>query len=579
MSSKRWNLRATDERAVEHLALRTGLPRPIARALVLRGFAEPEMAEAFMHPRLTDLTDPFLLPDMAKAVDRIWSAIDAKESVLVFGDYDVDGITSAALLSRVLSALGADVRTFIPSRLDEGYGLSMDAVERCLDECRPAVLVSVDCGVNSIESVGYAQSRGVDVIVTDHHEPAKETAPAYALINPKLGGAVELDYLSGVGVAFKTAHALIKAGREAGRPAAAALELRDYLDLTALGTVADIVPLTGENRILVRYGLARLDRTGWVGLEALKKVAGLKGESETFHLGFQLSPRINAAGRIGRPEMALRLLTTDDQAEAMEIAKQLDKTNTERRRIEQEITNEAFAAIQAGFDPETCFGLVAAGAGWHPVVVGIVASRIAKHFNRPAIVMGVEEDGCARGSCRSIAEFDMLAGLEACSRYLCKFGGHKMAAGLEVKPGQLELFKGAFNAAVAAVLGEVDLTPVLSVDAVVEPGEIGWDFLEQLRQLRPFGQDNPEPVWMLRRVRVSGSPRVIGREHLRVSVAAGDRLFEAVAFNYSREELPAGELDVAFTLKENTWNGNRSLQLNVKEIRLANLLDSEGPGL
>ncbi|HEY5621867.1 MAG TPA: single-stranded-DNA-specific exonuclease RecJ [Pontiella sp.] len=579
MNSTRWKIRAADQRAVEHMAVETGVPRPIARALVLRGFNTPAQAELFMNPRLTDLSDPFLLPDMRKAVDRIWSAIDAGETLAVFGDYDVDGITSAALLSRVLTGLGADVRTFIPSRLDEGYGLSMDAMERCLDEYSPAVLVSVDCGVNSVESVRYAQQRGVDVIVTDHHEPAAQTAPAFALINPKLGREVELDYLSGVGVVFKTAHALIKDGRDAGRQSAGRLDLRDYLDLAALGTVADIVPLIGENRILVRHGLSRMDRTGWVGLQALKAVAGLRGESDTFRLGFQLAPRINAAGRIGQPEMALRLLTTDDRAEARQIAEQLDETNIERRRIEQEITDQAFAEIETFYNPTAHFGLVVAGAGWHPGVVGIVASRVSKHYNRPAIVMGIEEDGCARGSCRSIAEFDILIGLEAGRAHLDTFGGHKMAAGLVVKPGQLEPFKETFNTAAAAVLGEMDLSPVQQVDAVVEPGEIGWEFWEQFRQLQPFGQDNPEPVWLMQQVRVSGSPRVVGKDHLKLSFKAGDRTFDAIAFNYPLDELPAGELDIAFTLKENKWDGNQSLQLHVKNIRSANPLDRTESGL
>ncbi|VGO16539.1 Single-stranded-DNA-specific exonuclease RecJ [Pontiella desulfatans] len=564
---KQWNIHPTDLPLAESIAAQARLPLPIARVLVQRGFHDADGVGAFMNPRLSGLSDPFLLPDMEKAAVRLWAAIDGQESITVFGDYDVDGVTSSALLTRILTALGGRVRAFIPDRLDEGYGLSQDALERCLAEHGSTVVVSVDCGVNSVGSVAYAQQLGIDVIVTDHHEPEETTAPAYALINPKLGDQPDLENLSGVGVAFKLAHALVKLGRGQGKPAAIQLELRNYLDIVALGTVADIVPLVGENRILVRHGLAQLGWTRWVGLQALKDVAGVKGEADTFQLGFQLAPRINAAGRIGQPMQALQLLVTNDAGEAQRIAKLLDDTNAERRRIEREMADEAFAEIDEYFSAGKNFGLVVAREGWHPGVVGIVASRVARHYNRPAIIMGIEEDGSARGSCRSIDEYNLLEGLLACEVCLSKFGGHKMAAGLEVKPGELEAFKAAFNAAVAATLGETDLSPVLHIDAEVAPEEVDWDFLEQLKRLYPFGQENPEPVWAVRRLRVSGSPRVVGQNHLKLSLVAAGETFDAIAFNYPLENLPAGEVDVAFTLKENQWMGNSSLQLQVQDIR------------
>jgi len=563
--NRKWDIQRVDRKIVQSIADQLSLPVAIAQVLVLRGYRDPHALESFLNPRLADFSDPFDLPDMAKAVNRIWQAIGEGGNIAVFGDYDVDGITSAALMIRILTKLGAHVSGFVPDRLDEGYGLSMDALDRCLNELNPNLIISVDCGTNSVESIAHAQQLGVDVIVTDHHEPDEQTARAYALINPKLGCHGE--NLSGVGVAFKLSHALVKEGRKRGSSSAACLDLRHYLDIVALGTVADIVPLVGENRIIVRHGLDQLEATRWVGMEALKDVAAIGGELNTGHLGFQLGPRINAAGRIGEPMQALRLLTTSDPLEARNIAKMLDRNNQERREIERKMADDAFAEIDAYFDPARHFGLVVAREGWHPGVVGIVASRVSRHYNRPAIIMGIEEDGSARGSCRGIEEFELLGALQTCEEHLSTYGGHKMAAGLAVKPGALENFRKAFGTAAAEALREVDLSPVQHVDAEIEVNELDWDFFEKLKQLRPFGQSNPEPVWGLRSVRVFGAPRVVGQKHLKLNVAAGERTFEAIAFNYPLELLPGGEIDVAFKLQENLWNGTSSLQLQVQDIR------------
>jgi len=567
--SRRWKLKAIEEQTVRETAGRADLPMPLARALALRGYHAPDEIEAFLNPRLAGLSDPFLLADMQKAVSRLWKAIDTGEAITVFGDYDVDGVTAAAVLTRILTTLGADVKPFIPDRLDEGYGLSRDALERCLEEHGSSLVVTVDCGTNAVESIAHAQANGVDIIVTDHHEPDEQPAAAFALVNPKLGVVPVLENLSGVGVAFKLAHGLLKSGRDEGRAVAGNIDLRDYLDLAALGTAADLVPLIDENRIIVRHGLATLDATKWEGLRALKVVAGMRGEADTYHLGFQLGPRINAAGRIGQPLQALRLLTTDDPAEAREIADLLDRTNQERRKLEHDMAEQAFAEIDAYFKPEKHFGLVVARAGWHPGVVGIVASRVSRHYNRPAIVMGINEDDRARGSCRSIAAFDVLEGLRACDQYLIKYGGHKMAAGAELSADSMEAFKSAFNAVASAELKTLDLSPVQHIDAEIAGGELDWKFYEQLKQLSPFGQDNPEPIWALHGATVLGKPRVVGQNHLKLSVVAEGRKFDAIAFNYPLEQLPDGRLDLAFTLKENNWNGNSALQLQVKDIRSA----------
>ena len=312
-----------------------------------------------------------------------------------------------------------------------------------------------------------------------------------------------------------------------------------------------------------------LDQTKWEGLRALKAVAGMRGEADTYHLGFQLGPRINAAGRIGQPMQALRLLTTDDPGEAREIAGLLDRTNVERRKIEHDMAEEAFAEIDSYFDPENHFALVVAKEGWHPGVVGIVASRVARHYNRPAIVMGIDASGKTRGSCRSIDAFDLLEGLQTCEQHLVKFGGHKMAAGLELNPGALEPFREMFNAAAVSSLGKVDLSPVQHIDAELSGGELDRNFYEQLKKLSPFGQENPEPVWTLHGVECFRKPRVVGKKHLKLSILTEGRKFDAIAFNYPEENLPVGAFDMAFTLKENNWNGNTSLQLQVKDIRPA----------
>jgi single-stranded-DNA-specific exonuclease len=574
---KRWKTTPVDESSARSLAGPTRLPLPIARVLAARGFHAKEDADRFLNPRLATLSDPFLLPDMQRAATRVWKAIDNSETITIFGDYDVDGVASCALLSCLLSDLGADVRPFIPDRLDEGYGLSKDALDRCLKEHGSTLVITVDCGTNAVETIARAQANGVDIIVTDHHEPAEKTASAFALVNPKTGTDPALANLAGVGVAFKFAHALLKSGREQGSSIARQIDLRDSLDLAALGTVADIVPLIGENRVIVRHGLAAIDATKREGLRALKAVSGIRGPVDTYHLGFQLGPRINAAGRIGQPMQALRLLTTDDPAEAREIADLLNRTNLQRRRLEKEMADEAFAEIEACFDPQKHYGLVVAKEGWHPGVVGIVASRVARRYNRPAIVMGIDKTGNARGSCRSIEAFDLLQGLRACAGHLLKFGGHKMAAGIEVAAGSIEPFTTAFNAAAANALEPIDLAPVQHIDSALSASELDRDFLHQLQRLHPFGQDNPEPVWALHDVQLAGRPRIVGEKHLKFSVASEGRTFDAIAFNHALDQLPDGDLDLAFVLKENTWQGRTTLQLQIKDIRRSNARSEIGP--
>lgn len=563
----RWILEAIDEEEVRAVAEAAALPFPLARVLVQRGLRDPVEIKAFLSPRLANLSDPFRLPAMDRAVERIWRAIDNDEAITVFGDYDVDGVTSCALMTQALRELGARAQGFIPDRLDEGYGLSADALARCSLEQAPRLLITVDCGTNSVESVARAQADGLDVVVLDHHEPLGTPVDPYALVNPRLELASDPDGLAGVGVVFKTVHALLKAGREAGRTVAQAMDLCTYMDLVALGTVADIVPLSGENRILVWAGLRRINgRSPRVGLSALKKVAGVQGEVEASHLGFQLGPRINAAGRIGEPMTAFALLSTEDRVEAKALAERLDATNRERRALENRVLADAVAQIDTDYCSARDIGLVVAGLGWHPGVVGIVASRVVRHYHRPAVVLSIDEAGRARGSCRSIASFDLMGGLRACSDLLIKYGGHRMAAGVELEAGAIASFREAFNAAARCALTEEDLEPKMQLDAVLPLEQVDAAFMAALSRLAPFGEAHREPLWLVPAVQVEGHPKVLAEKHLKFVVTDGTRTLEAIAFNRT-EPLPSGLIDLACTVQANRWNGREAIQLNVRAVR------------
>ena len=563
-----WLLKEDPKEQIEDLVLKDiNYPPPLIQLLLRRGFVSKSAIDSFLNPSLSSLSDPFLLPDMQRAVDRIWKAIDAGENIMIFGDYDVDGVTSTTLLLRLFSQLGVIVYSFIPNRITEGYGFSKNAFDSCQKIKKCPLLITVDCGTNSPETVSYAQSAGVDVIVTDHHEPSSETSKPIALVNPKLKNNPEIKILAGVGVAFKLAHAIIKQGKYLKKAIVDKVNLKNYLDLVALGTVGDSVPLLNENRILVRYGLKQFKTTKWEGLKALKIVSKIKDEITSSHLGFQIAPRINAAGRMGSPFQALELLTTDIPDLAKNLADLLDKKNQERRKIEQQITKKVLSEIKKYFNPTKHFGLVAFGKDWHPGILGIVASRTTRHFNRPSIILTISSSKkIIRGSCRGILGFDLLLALKQCKAHLHKFGGHKMAAGIELNIKQLEPFKHAFNQTVKEQLLNMNLNPVLYADALIQGKEINNEFYTALSQFRPFGQENPEPIWLLRSAQIHGKPRWVGEKHLKFSVLAENNLLEAIAFNYSHSFIPTGFVDLLFFLKENRWRGQKKLQLQIIDI-------------
>ena len=418
------------------LAAAAGVSPLLAQCLVNRGIVEPDQAARFLRPRLKDLADPMLLPNMAAAVQRLLLARRRGEALVIFGDYDVDGVTATALLLETLRALGWNVNYYLPHRMDEGYGLSRDGAENCLQKHPAPLLLAVDCGSTAADTIAWLGQKGTEVIVLDHHQVSSPPPPAVALVNPRLADPPGPEFCS-AGLAFKLAHALVKQLREDGDPAAVKYDLREHLDLVALGTIADLVPLTGENRILASAGLERLTVTRRPGLMALKTVAQCPSPIGSYEVGFQLAPRLNAAGRLEDAEEALRLLLAGGAAEAERLARSLDERNRQRQQIERDMAGEVIAAVQARFNREKDFVIVEGRDSWHIGVVGIVASRVVKRFYRPALILG--GDGALwRGSGRSIEGFDLAAALQSCDVLLERHGGHSMAAGVTAQPAQVD---------------------------------------------------------------------------------------------------------------------------------------------
>jgi single-stranded-DNA-specific exonuclease len=561
------------------LAARLKISPLLTQCLINRGFSEPAAMENFLRPRLKQLADPFLLPDMDAAIARLLTARERGDSLVIFGDYDVDGVTSSTLLLQVLRALGWQASSYLPHRMDEGYGLSRDGVDNCLKKYPTNLLLAVDCGSTAVETIAWLRERGVDVIVLDHHQISDPPPAAVALVNPRVAlrnqaaenpAAASFEELCSVGLAFKLAHALVKRGREINLPGAADFDLRPLLDLVALGTIADLVPLTGENRILVSAGLERLNATTRPGLVALKQVAQSPETLGTFDVGFQLAPRLNASGRLETAEESLHLLMADSLDEAMPLAQRLDAQNRERQKIERGIAEEAGGAVRSRFNPETDYVIVEGRLLWHLGVVGIVASRVLQEFYRPTIIIGGEGDNW-RGSGRSIAGFDLAAALRECDDLLVRHGGHAMAAGLTIHPDNLEAFRTRLNEIARRTLKREDLVPPLRLDAEVNLGDLSLDSLAELDQLKPMGQGNPAVQFYAANVTHHRPLQRMGAEkqHVKLWVTDGKIVHEGVWWNASKESLPVGRFDLAFAPQVNAYNGKQSVQLKVLDWRPA----------
>lgn len=571
--NKRWVIASPDPALTKIFACELRLPTPLAQVLVHRGYRDVETARRFLDPKLRDLGDPFELPDMNPAVDRVLTGIEKQERIVIYGDYDVDGVTSSALLTRILIAAGATVANFLPHRMDEGYGLSADGIARCLKQHQPRLLIAVDCGTSSVAEISDLKSQNVDVIVLDHHEPPEKLPKCVALVNPKIVArasrpcpedqtngrdARSTTPLASVGVSFKLAHALLKRDRKLAEK----IDLRDYLDLVAVGTVADIVPLTGENRILVKAGLERLPATQKIGLRALMDIANVPDDVSPYHIGFRIGPRLNAAGRLADAMAALELLLTEDRARAAELAKLLDDHNADRQRIEGQIVEQAMEQAAQYRDDRV---LVLADESWHVGVIGIVASRVMQEFYRPTVVIG--KDG--KGSCRSVSGFSIVEALSQCAPLLEKFGGHEMAAGLSMKAGQIAELRRRLNEMAGNALQAEDLSPRMFVDAIVRLDELDDEFFTQLARFEPCGANNPTPTFAVQAATMRGAPRALKKRHLKFRVTDGGAPVEAIWFGAADAELPRGALDIAFVPELNEFGGVESVQLRVKDVRLS----------
>lgn len=579
----RWMPATPQPLLVAPLASASKVSPLLAQCLINRGLSDPSTIETFLHPRLKQLADPFLLPDMDKAVARLLHARDQGESLVIFGDYDVDGVTSSTLLLEVLRALGWQASSYLPHRMDEGYGLSRDGVENCLKKYPTSLLLAVDCGSTAVETIAWLRGRSVDVIVLDHHQISTPPPAAVALVNPfstsrdtdatgspSTVGLRHSTELCSVGLAFKMAHALVKRGREINLPGAEEYDLRLLLDLVALGTIADLVPLTGENRILVSAGLERLNATERPGLVALKQVAQCPERLTSYDVGFQLAPRLNASGRLENAEESLHLLLAEDMEQAMPHAQRLDSQNRERQKIERSIAEEVSGAIRARFNPETDYVIVEGQLHWHIGVVGIVSSRVLQEFYRPTFIIGGEGDNW-RGSGRSIAGFDLAAALRECDDLLVRHGGHAMAAGLTIQPDKLDAFRARLNDIARRTIKREDLQPPLRLDAEVKLADITLDTLAELDKLKPVGQGNPVVQFYARNLTHQRPLQRMGadKQHVKLWATDGKTSHEGVWWNAGKESLPVGRFDLAFAPQVNDYNGRRTVQLKVLDWRPA----------
>ncbi|HEV2293733.1 MAG TPA: single-stranded-DNA-specific exonuclease RecJ [Tepidisphaeraceae bacterium] len=577
--AKRWAVAEPHPGAAE-LAARLRTSTLIAQILLNRGLREAQECQDFLRPSLKCLHDPAKIPNLSRAAQRIGLAIWEKHKIVIYGDYDVDGITATAILWHAIMLLGGTVETYIPHRVDEGYGLNEEALKQ-LCGSGAQLIVSVDCGVTAVAQAKVVRECGVDLIITDHHEWHDDALPeCHAIVHPRLPSqqpAYPNPHLCGAGVAFKLAWGIGQAMN--GNTAKVSEPFKAFLveatALAALGTIADVVPLVGENRILTAFGLSGLKRSNLVGLRALIESAGLTGQKlDSYHVGFLLAPRLNACGRMGHAQLAVEMLTRADLPRAIEIATYLEQQNRERQGIEKHILEEALEQIaELKLDGDDCRAIVLDGAGWHAGVIGIVASRIVDRFNRPTVIIGLNADGVGQGSGRSILGFHLTKALESCADLLIGYGGHEMAAGLKIDATNLEAFRQRFCQYAASVLEPEQLIPELKLDGLAELGQVTAALVNDLQRIGPFGMGNRKPLLVARGLELAAPPRRVGKtgDHLQLYVRQGRSSMKCIAFGYAHmfDQLRAGSvLDVAFEPTLNEYNGSVSVELAVKDLQL-----------
>jgi len=567
--TRKWIVRRRDDRATE-FASALGVSPIVADLLLARGYHDSPTTQTFLKPSLDQLHDPMLMRGMDTAVPRLLRAIDNHEPILIYGDYDVDGTTGTAVLLRALRMLGATAGYHVPHRFTEGYGIQQPALEKAASEGYKLV-VSVDCGIRAHEPLVWARDNGLDVIITDHHLPDEDEGapPAFAILNPNQHGCDYPDKnLAGVGVAFKLVHALF---RERGREE----QVPGFLKMVAIGTVADVARLVGENRAIVALGLADLPRARNRGLRALIEIAGCgdDGQMSAYDLGFRIGPRINAAGRMDAASAVVELFNAEDSNEARRLAEHLDTRNRERMEAQREIFNLAVEEFETGADRQAqTHAAIIAGDGWHRGVIGLAASKIAERLHRPCVVISFDGD-VGHGSARSIEAYHLFNGLTACRDLLDKFGGHSHAAGLSIQRDRVPEFRRRLNEHAASCLTEDDLTPALGIDAEVSAQDLTFQFSQDLRLLEPFGAGNPRPVFVTKGLRVLAEPQVIKEQHLKLRVAGeNNRPFEAIWWRGVEEAAATPQanqrIDLAYEFEADRWMGDIRLQLNVRDLRI-----------
>lgn len=557
--NKKWEIYQTNEEKVEELQEKYKLNRLLSTLLTNRGIIEEAEITKFLNPKRSDFYDPFGMPDMEKAVERILKAIENKEQIIIYGDYDVDGITSVTVLKSFLEERGIQVNVYIPNRLNEGYGLNKTAVEEIVKQGNK-LMITVDCGITAVDEVEYAKTFGIETIVTDHHEPAEELPKAIAVVDAKRkDNKYECRNLAGVGVVFKLIQALsIKLGLDQK-------EYLKYLDIVCVGTISDIVPLTDENRVIVKLGLKLVEQTKKLGLKEILRSCGYSKINSTT-ISFGVAPRINACGRMGHQEEALNLLLSKDGNEVKELTQKINEYNKTRQEIEKNIYNEAVEQIEKeGLDTKNT--IVVSGKGWHHGVIGIVSSKITELYFKPSILL-CEEDGECKGSGRSIPGFDLHEALMECNDTIDKFGGHAMAVGININKEKVEEFKEEFEK--IAKEKEVDkIIPILNLDAEIKLDDVNKEMVDSLKELEPFGEDNKMPIFAFRNLKIDSIRSLSDGKHLRLSVKDNKNIINAIGFNMGTlvDTYRIGDrVDIAGNLEINSFNGVDSIQINIKDI-------------
>ena len=557
--NKKWQICEVDKEKVEKLKSKYGISELLATILVNKNITTQKEIEEFLNPTRNDFFDPFLINDMDIAVERIRKAIETQEKVIIYGDYDVDGITSITVLKSFLKDVGLDVDYYIPNRLEEGYGLNKNAIDE-IAKNKYTLMITVDCGISAIEEVNYANSLGIEVIVTDHHEPGEELPKALAVIdNKRKDSKYPFRELAGVGVAFKVSQALAQSMNVKEE------EYLKYLDIVCVGTISDIVPLISENRVITKLGIKLLKQTRNTGLKAIINSSGYSQINSTT-ISFGVAPRINACGRMGKAEQALKLLLSKDIYEVNKLTQELNNYNRERQEIEKEIFESVLNKIeQNNLDKNRT--IVVGGEGWHHGVIGIVSSKITEKYFKPSILLSFEEDGTGKGSGRSIPGFDLHEALMKCENCLEKFGGHSMAVGLTLKKDKFEQFYEEFEK-VAKENKTENIVPIINVDAKIELNEIDNTVVEDLKQLEPFGEANKMPVFALKNIRIDSIRALSEGKHLKLTLRDNNQIINAIGFNIGElaNEYKIGDkVDLAGVLEINTFNGIDNLQINIKD--------------